>query len=214
MGSGRAPNFGRPRPPSPGALGSKLAEVLHAIGYPVSIWTRSPRQDPRFACFAGAEALPAFAADLSVLVCLLPLTPDTQGIVNADLLSRLPRGAFFVNAGRGQEHVEADLLAALDDGQVRRRVLGPPRHVEDLRSCVCWRERMLGKGVGSAMRSRGEHARLGLRVGGAAPVRARETLGPPHPASRMSMRSSRGGPVTRTRHALTHAAGRDRAGRV
>jgi glyoxylate/hydroxypyruvate reductase A len=56
-----------------------------------------------------------------MLVCLLPLTSDTEGIINAELLSWLPRGASVINGARGRHHVEEDVLAALDDGHVRLR---------------------------------------------------------------------------------------------
>jgi glyoxylate/hydroxypyruvate reductase A len=67
--------------------------------------------------------LGAFLRDLDILVCLLPLTPETRGILNADLFSALPRGASIINAGRGGHLVEADLLAALDTGQIDAAIL-------------------------------------------------------------------------------------------
>ena len=70
--------------------------------------------------FHGADQLPAFLARTEILVCLLPLTADTAGIVNAQTFALLPRGAFFINVARGQHVVDADLLAALDSGHDRR----------------------------------------------------------------------------------------------
>ncbi|MEK7819569.1 MAG: NAD(P)-dependent oxidoreductase, partial [Pseudomonadota bacterium] len=68
--------------------------------------------------FAGAGEMGAFLARTDILVCLAPHTEDTDGIVNAGALARLPRGAYLVNAGRGGLTVEADVLAALDSGHL------------------------------------------------------------------------------------------------
>jgi glyoxylate/hydroxypyruvate reductase A len=68
--------------------------------------------------FAGADGLAAALPRARVLVCALPLTPDTTGLVDAAMLARLPRGAFFVNIGRGGHVVEPDLIAALESGQL------------------------------------------------------------------------------------------------
>lgn len=66
--------------------------------------------------FYGKDSLPHFLSNLSVLVCLLPLTPETEFIIDTKLLALLPRGATVINAARGKHVVEADLLAALDSG--------------------------------------------------------------------------------------------------
>lgn len=105
--------------------------MLRKNGYPVSAWARSKRDVEGVAFFAGKEELPAFLKDLRVLVGLLPLTPETTGLVDKDLLAMLPRGAFFINAGRGQSHKTADLLEALDSDQVRLCV-GPVLENGDL----------------------------------------------------------------------------------
>jgi glyoxylate/hydroxypyruvate reductase A len=73
--------------------------------------------------FAGAEQLQPFLAGCDVLVCLLPLTTATQGILNRDLLGMLPRGAALINVGRGPHLVDADLLEALDSGRLSRAIL-------------------------------------------------------------------------------------------
>ena len=106
-----------------GHLGQSAAAALGGLGFPVAGWSRSAKVLPGIACHYGAEGLAAMLANTDILVCLLPLTPDTQGILNADLFARLPRGARVVNAGRGGHLVEADLITALDSGQVSAAVL-------------------------------------------------------------------------------------------
>ena len=69
--------------------------------------------------YSGAAELQAFVSACDVLVCLLPLTTDTEGIISAELLTWLPEGASVINGARGRHHVEEDILAALDDGHVR-----------------------------------------------------------------------------------------------
>jgi glyoxylate/hydroxypyruvate reductase A len=104
-----------------GTLGANAAEVLRRIGFRVSGWSRSPRQIDGIACFHGKAQLEAFLRRTDVLVCLLPLTPDTRHILNRELFARLnrnsPMGApVLINAGRGGLQAEADILECLDDG--------------------------------------------------------------------------------------------------
>jgi glyoxylate/hydroxypyruvate reductase A len=99
-----------------GAMGGEAARHLLAVGFAVASWTRSARAMPGIESYHGAEGLAPFLARTEILVCLLPLTPETRGILNKDLFRRLPRGAYLINAGRGGHQVEADILAALDDG--------------------------------------------------------------------------------------------------
>ncbi len=101
-----------------GELGSAAARVLTALGYRVLGWSRSPKQLPGVEAFAGTDGLAAMLPQCDLLVCLLPLTADTQGILDRDLFARLPAGAVVINAGRGGHLVEADLLDALDRGQL------------------------------------------------------------------------------------------------
>ncbi len=104
-----------------GTLGARAAQVLTRIGFRVTGWSRSRKQVEGVECFAGGAELDAFLRRTDILVCLLPLTPDTRGILNRDVFVRLnresPLGApVLVNAGRGGLQNEADILAALDDG--------------------------------------------------------------------------------------------------
>jgi len=106
-----------------GVLGQAAAASLGALGFPVLGWSRSPRQIPGIACHAGPEGLAALLARSRILICLLPLTVQTRGILDATLFARLPRGAGLVNLGRGGHLVEPDLLAALESGQIAAAVL-------------------------------------------------------------------------------------------
>lgn len=106
-----------------GVLGQDSAAKLKALGFNVIGWSRSRKQVDGFETF-DAAGLDAFLARTDILVGLLPLTPDTKGIFNTDLFSRLSRkGPFgapvFINAGRGGSQVEADIVASLNDGTLR-----------------------------------------------------------------------------------------------
>ncbi len=106
-----------------GVLGSDAARALVGLGFKVRGWSRTERTLPGVACFHGADGQQRFLADCEILVCLLPLTADTEGIVNADLLAKLPKGAYVINVGRGPHVVDEDLLAALDSGHLRGATL-------------------------------------------------------------------------------------------
>ena len=104
-----------------GVLGRDSADILRRIGFQVAGWSRSRHSMGGIEAFAGAAELPAFLARTDILVSLLPLTVETRGILNRDLFGKLARdgklGApILINAGRGASQVEADILAALDDG--------------------------------------------------------------------------------------------------
>jgi glyoxylate/hydroxypyruvate reductase len=104
-----------------GTLGANAAEVLKRIGFRVAGWSRSERQIDGVECFHGRPQLEAFLRRTDILVCLLPLTPDTRHILSRDLFAKLNRngpigGPVVINAGRGGLQNEADILACLDDG--------------------------------------------------------------------------------------------------
>ncbi len=102
-----------------GELGSDAARRLLVNGFRVRGWSRRPKRLDGIETFAGAEGLGPFLAACDYLVCLLPLTAETAGILNADLFARLPEGAALIHVGRGGQLVPADLLAALDRGHLR-----------------------------------------------------------------------------------------------
>jgi phosphoglycerate dehydrogenase-like enzyme len=101
-----------------GAVGQAVGRAFAPLGYPVSAWTRSRRDAEGITSFAGADELPAFLSQTDVLVCTLPLTAETHGLLNRTTLSQLPPGAFFVSVGRGEHIVEPDLRALLDEGHL------------------------------------------------------------------------------------------------
>ncbi|MFQ5774159.1 MAG: 2-hydroxyacid dehydrogenase [Kiloniellaceae bacterium] len=101
-----------------GVLGGDAADTLAGFGFDVAGWSRTPKQRPGIATFHGDGGLTPFLNRSDILVCLLPLTPETEGILNAKTFAALPRGAALVSAGRGDQVVEEDLLAALESGQV------------------------------------------------------------------------------------------------
>lgn len=101
-----------------GAIGLACADTIASIGFKVAGWVRSPRTIETIEAFAGRERLPAFLARSEILLNLLPLTPETRGIINAETLAHLPADASVINLGRGEHVVEADLMAALDSGHL------------------------------------------------------------------------------------------------
>jgi glyoxylate/hydroxypyruvate reductase A len=106
-----------------GTLGQDAGRKLKALGFDVAGWSRGPKDIPGFATYAGPAGFDAFLARSEILVCLLPLTAATTGILNAATFALLPRGAGLVNVGRGGHLVEADLIPALDGGQLSGAVL-------------------------------------------------------------------------------------------
>lgn len=102
-----------------GELGRASLERLRQLGFRTVGWSRSGARIEGTPCHAGEDGLGAFLAQCDMLVCLLPLTDETRGILSRDLFARLPRGASLINVARGGHLVEQDLLDALDQGQLR-----------------------------------------------------------------------------------------------
>jgi glyoxylate/hydroxypyruvate reductase A len=101
-----------------GLMAKAPALVLKSLGFPVSAWVRSPRQAEEVPIFHGPGQLEPFLNQTDIAVCLLPLTPETEGILGARSFAMMPRGAMVINIGRGGHVVDADLIAALDSGQL------------------------------------------------------------------------------------------------
>ncbi len=106
-----------------GVLGEAACRKLAGFGFPVAGWSRSRRGLEGVACYAGAGEMADFLGRTDILVCLLPLTDETRGLLGAELFGRLPRGARLVNCGRGGHLDQEALLAALDSGQIAAAVL-------------------------------------------------------------------------------------------
>jgi len=106
-----------------GLQAQQILATLKAFGFALSGWARSAHDIAGVECFAGSDQLPAFLGQCDIVVCVLPLTEQTRGILNRQLFQHLPRGAALVNMGRGGHLVEPDLLEALADGQLSAAVL-------------------------------------------------------------------------------------------
>lgn len=106
-----------------GELGSSVAAMLSGLGFTVQGWSRSAKQLNDVKTFAGDMPPAAMLANTDILLCLLPLTDSTRGILNTDLLAKLPKGAALINAGRGEQLVANDLLYHLDAGHISEAIL-------------------------------------------------------------------------------------------
>uniref|UniRef100_A0A9E8A2C0 Glyoxylate/hydroxypyruvate reductase A n=1 Tax=Bosea sp. NBC_00436 TaxID=2969620 RepID=A0A9E8A2C0_9HYPH len=111
-----------------GELGQDAARKLAVMGFDVAGWSRSPKTIEGLPTFSGEGGMKAFLGRTDILVSLLPLTPDTHGIINAEMLSGLAQGGrlggpFLINAGRGGLQVADDILAALDAGTLKGATL-------------------------------------------------------------------------------------------
>jgi glyoxylate/hydroxypyruvate reductase A len=118
-----------------GVLGQAVLERLGPFGYPRYGWNRSPKTIPGVTCYTGRQTLERFLAQCDILVCLLPLTGETRGILNRRLFAALPRGASLINVGRGGHLDQQALLEALDSGHLSAAILDvcepeplPPLH--------------------------------------------------------------------------------------
>jgi len=106
-----------------GALGAACGQALHGLGFPVRGWSRSPKQIENIECVSGNDGLRDALDGAEVVILLLPDTPDTRHVLNAETLGLLANGAFVINPGRGPLIDDDALLAALDNGQVGHATL-------------------------------------------------------------------------------------------
>ncbi len=105
-----------------GELGLPAARKLERNGFTVSGWSRTKKEIPSIPTYASGE-LDTFLKEVNVLVCLLPLTPEADGILNLDTIKQLKQPAYIVNAARGEHLVDEDLVYALDTNQIEHAVL-------------------------------------------------------------------------------------------
>ena len=106
-----------------GEIGGKIAERLALFGFKVSGWSRSLKSIAGVKSYSGQNGLKEFLGQCDMVVCVLPKTPQTENIMNAELFAALPQGAWVINVARGSLLVEADLIAALDSGHLGGAVL-------------------------------------------------------------------------------------------
>ena len=106
-----------------GDIGGTIAASLLPFDFQLSGWSRTQKDIPGIKSFAGTRELPQFLAQCDYCVCVLPLTDDTRGIMDAKLFAQLPRGAWVINVARGGHLIEEDLIAALDSGHLGGAVL-------------------------------------------------------------------------------------------
>jgi len=118
-----------------GTLGRQVAQALLHFGFPVRGWSRSRQSVSGVRCYAGRSQLDEFLEETKALICLLPATAETAGILSRDTLGQLAFGAYLINLARGSHLVEADLLDALDSGRIAGATLDvaaqeplPPGH--------------------------------------------------------------------------------------
>jgi glyoxylate/hydroxypyruvate reductase len=106
-----------------GDIGATIAASLLPFDFQLLGWSRSRKSVLGVKSFAGQEELPQFLAQCDYCVCVLPLTEDTRGIMNADFFAKLPKDAWVINVARGGHLIEEDLIAALDSGHLAGAVL-------------------------------------------------------------------------------------------
>jgi len=118
-----------------GEIGHAVATQLMSFKFKLRGWSRTAKVIDGVSCFVSLDSLPAFLNGCEIVLCLLPLTAETRGFLNADFFAHLPMGAALINAGRGAQLNEADLLAAMRFGRIGSATLDvfqteplPPEH--------------------------------------------------------------------------------------
>ncbi|AOR78527.1 2-hydroxyacid dehydrogenase [Novosphingobium resinovorum] len=106
-----------------GELGRAVLAALRPYDFQLAAWSRSPRSIDGVTHYYGSDGLDAMLGATDILVCLLPLTPDTHGILCHSLFEKLPQGASLLNVGRGRHLVEHDLLSAIEAGRISQAIL-------------------------------------------------------------------------------------------
>ena len=106
-----------------GVLGQRVAQALQVFEFPVNGYSRSPKDLPGIRCFSGPNGLADFLAATRVLVNLMPLTPETENMLNTRTLSLLQPGGYVINVARGKHLVEQDLLDLIDQGHLAGAML-------------------------------------------------------------------------------------------
>jgi glyoxylate/hydroxypyruvate reductase len=101
-----------------GRIGGWAARLFAEFGFRTAAWSRSPKQIPHVDCYHGPGGLKSALAESDYVVCTLPLTKETQSVLDADLFAIMKRGAYFINVGRGAYLNEEALLSAIDGGQL------------------------------------------------------------------------------------------------
>lgn len=106
-----------------GNLGQNALQALGRFGFRLAGWSKTPKDLKGISCFSGSKDLPKFLSGCDIVISLLPLTPETENLVDAKMFSQMPKGSAFISLGRGATVVDDDLLAALDSGQLRHAVM-------------------------------------------------------------------------------------------
>ncbi len=106
-----------------GELGGDAARALSALHFDVLGWSRSQKSIPGVTCFSGPDGFDKIVEKSEILICLLPLTEQTTGILNVDTFAKMPMGSVIINCARGGHVVDGDLILALDSGRLSAAVL-------------------------------------------------------------------------------------------
>ncbi|TVQ18340.1 MAG: glyoxylate/hydroxypyruvate reductase A [Bacteroidetes bacterium] len=101
-----------------GAIGNHVALFLQSCGFSVAGWGKNPGKHTEYRRFHGYDQLDEFLCNINILICLLPLTPETEGILDKHTLQKLPQGAYVINLGRGLHIIDQDLIEMIDKGHL------------------------------------------------------------------------------------------------